>query len=1130
MGYIYPTKILFDTEMSKSVEDSNARGASGGAANASGQRLENLFAGWAAVKLLAGEAAELPWSLPHRTFLRSIACQQACEVDDVILKTSSGGTVYVQSKSGLKIGREFDKAMCQLIRQYLAPGFGDAIDDRLVIFCDRASSKIADDFRSLLERIRRSPTDHSRISSGTPGVSALVRTRGEADVLKRVRSLVNEVRAKDNCSPSTEQEFQKFLERTYITVLDLTAEEHVNPSLELLGRVVQQNRRREVWDFLRIELFNLACNRGQLNIGALWSLLNDRRLPVTVRAGQRNGDYVPILSLLAELNERSQKRHAQRYGCMDDIYIVREPLENEFLTFLKADARLFVVVGHSGVGKSSWCTHIAGTNKWDLKFLIPGEELLPTDPSLTHSVIRLLREDAENKGIHLPENHELLEWFKVSNVLFILDGFDRIPAQLRNSHRTWLSETLFELQESRIKMVVTSRPETWNLAELDLQYDTWLRYVDADSQKTLQLSQFSAGEAEQASAKLGLPALSKYRHPGMMALAARSQFHINTQPMLHCDIIDRYLGQLWMEVGRLEQVQPSVIADFVGQVAQQFLHNDEGNVEFGMIRPLVMADRRLYQALCNTDVLLASAGRVRLNPDEVSEHLQGQQLNIAQALDNIHETEGRPIRQGIIRSALAQLERQDRQAALHFVNRLVQMMKDESSKADVRLIRTLCVTAVLEFRDLTDLHNLLVAIVQTWSYPNLLLGTDPLHDLFASSRLSPMQRIELLWLIRHEEDGYAWRTKHWLTPEYAPNFVITPWQKLIRNAIAEAGEPGFRFLLQHFNSNESLNCSEANMSDLAKGLFFVAGHLAPAVALDLANEPNFPRASWMLFHLLSKNHVEGLKWLQLRLTEGSLKAERAVEVLLHMPVVEKDTYLAIARTLLTQDLPRRLARNCWQALTKANDSQGALLLVECDDLEQSELISLLSTKTGLFHTVFSRLVNRAASHQIDSAVLRSSFMVSPSTVEMLTCFSVLDENLVKLGKSISGFSSLLEHLLYEVSNWDNIPPEVARVADSLITQGTLEARRDIMYFATGHAPEAALSQEGVKLRRTVISALAEHEDDKENLHLFVRNLFTRPAHADYARRYIKLIGERYPDIKPAKADRFLRDLNKRNIG
>jgi hypothetical protein len=99
-----------------------ARGG-GGAATTGGIDYQARVGAWASVLILANSQSA-PWQLPARTRLESFVCEADRPVDDIVVRTSTGGFVFIQAKRRTDPERGMNSslgsAISQFVRQFLA--------------------------------------------------------------------------------------------------------------------------------------------------------------------------------------------------------------------------------------------------------------------------------------------------------------------------------------------------------------------------------------------------------------------------------------------------------------------------------------------------------------------------------------------------------------------------------------------------------------------------------------------------------------------------------------------------------------------------------------------------------------------------------------------------------------------------------------------------------------------------------------------------------------------------------------------------------------------------------------------------------------------------------------------------
>jgi hypothetical protein len=97
------------------------RSSSGGAASAGGSDFEARVAAWFAVAVLADSAMSPRGDLSEATRFHFVQCQSSQDVDDVLVGTSDGGSLYIQAKrtlvASVKPESEFGKTLAQMTRQ-----------------------------------------------------------------------------------------------------------------------------------------------------------------------------------------------------------------------------------------------------------------------------------------------------------------------------------------------------------------------------------------------------------------------------------------------------------------------------------------------------------------------------------------------------------------------------------------------------------------------------------------------------------------------------------------------------------------------------------------------------------------------------------------------------------------------------------------------------------------------------------------------------------------------------------------------------------------------------------------------------------------------------------------------------
>lgn len=137
------------------------RSSSGGAAAAAGMDFQHRVAAWVATLILAEKDATPPWDLPTGTTLEWFQCETEQAVDDLLVRTSAGGTVFGQIKRNLKLSRgensDLASVLDQFVRQYVGDRSLDPARDRFVLITSpRSSEPIRIHLPAVLRKLRAS--------------------------------------------------------------------------------------------------------------------------------------------------------------------------------------------------------------------------------------------------------------------------------------------------------------------------------------------------------------------------------------------------------------------------------------------------------------------------------------------------------------------------------------------------------------------------------------------------------------------------------------------------------------------------------------------------------------------------------------------------------------------------------------------------------------------------------------------------------------------------------------------------------------------------------------------------------------------------------------------------------------
>jgi hypothetical protein len=332
-------------------------GSGGGSATAGGMEFQHRVAAWLAVAILAEKGAALPWDLGSATFLEALRCESGMSVDDILVRSSQSGLLFLNAKRNLSLSRrpdsEFASAVGQFVNQFLAgknrtsqiPGFDRPLEqgrDRLILAVGPGSSApVKTHLRNILDRLRRP----------APGVT-LTTAHNNDDERNALETIVELIRTA--WQGSTNEEILELLRLLYVQEFAVEAGGAQELQARTLFRTVilqEPDQADAAWSLLSNECSRMAANRSGTDRAALQHVLDQSELPQKATFSYRP-DIVRLQQLskqtLADLNTFSEITVQNK-----TIKIVRD-CRGAFSS--AALDRSVLVVGEPGAGKSG-ATH-----------------------------------------------------------------------------------------------------------------------------------------------------------------------------------------------------------------------------------------------------------------------------------------------------------------------------------------------------------------------------------------------------------------------------------------------------------------------------------------------------------------------------------------------------------------------------------------------------------------------------------------------------------------------------------------------------------------------------------------------------------------------------------------------------
>jgi hypothetical protein len=428
----------------------------GGAATTAGTTFQEDVACYFATLILAEANAEPALALPATTRLLDIVAESAQPVDDLIIRTSEGGVVLVQTKTSLSLSDKEDSDLASAFDQFVRQSIAgveiadqtcrplDARDRLTLAVGQRAPGTISNDLLDLLDKIRSVP-DASRLADATTRLND-----SEQKTLSVIRTLVQRSWSKQhsNATPSVEDELA-ILHSVYVLPFNFAPD---GPSRvrahDLLRSVVPDpDRSGDAWRAL-IEIcraFGPRRTGGDLE----YFRKELERRGLALKAPRSFQADIDSLRTYTTSRIRYIERLAQLK--LDDTSLkIKRPVVQALLDFATDDH--CAVVGEPGAGKSGCLHDLVGvlSQKHDV-VLLTADMVKASSPTELASDLRL----APPHGLV----DVLAAWSGEATAFLVVDALDAARARM----------SLHVLCD--ILREVTERAPRWRIVASIREYD-----------------------------------------------------------------------------------------------------------------------------------------------------------------------------------------------------------------------------------------------------------------------------------------------------------------------------------------------------------------------------------------------------------------------------------------------------------------------------------------------------------------------------------------------------------------------------------------------------------------------------------------------------------------------------------
>jgi hypothetical protein len=231
-------------------------------------------------------------------------------------------------------------------------------------------------------------------------------------------------------------------------------------------------------------------------------------------------DFIEVC-LRANKNQVDQLAKTRRYE--EAVSVNRSLVEQKIEAFLQTQKPILALVGQSGTGKTFLMAHIAARAAvTEPTLLLLAQKLDFNGAGLMESMFGVLSQESHRMLMlagALPQRDGVEP--RRGDLIVLLDGLNEAPVAPQKIAQ-WLQMSVAWLKANRVRLIVTSLPETWatvgrDISSDDLYADDLAAKQDSEQPRFVPVSDFNEEEAlhaaEMYKLDLGLIEDPAFRHP-----------------------------------------------------------------------------------------------------------------------------------------------------------------------------------------------------------------------------------------------------------------------------------------------------------------------------------------------------------------------------------------------------------------------------------------------------------------------------------------------------------------------------------------------------------------------------------------------------------------------------------------
>lgn len=487
---------------------------------------------------------------------------------------------------------------------------------------------------------------------------------------------------------------------------------------------------------------------------------------------------------LCGLHIANAVRELENSGLFSRATYTPREVESQIREFINSDRKLFPLIGHTGVGKTTLLADLAErlTREGIPVALVRGFHVRADQ---TDGLAGALDSELGRQGGRCFPGLARLISALPARLVVLLDAANEIAFSHVETLLSWWSRTTNWVTQANVRLVISSRLQSWEVLKEHVVENLCFRPHESPRpsggrQETprprdgVPLGDFTANEFAQARVKYGLVGQAVgsdlSRHPFFLRVWAEVEKEptpstLPRQPTRH-DLMAAYIDTMARRVSRTLKGQYSpddvrVVLFDLGQYALQVNDNVLGRA---VVDGRLAGDRPLRNGLLAEHVLEEGPDNFRFAFDSVAEFAMSKHIDPSRLTsDQIYDLRfyGFRMLAGAIGRAVIRVEHEGQGEV---VNRVLEQVANSDRSSGTNFAKLSCVSRLLaDFHDAPRYFPVLARLVETYGAteewpPVVVVG---MRKLAFSGRLPVQDVLSLLRLAFVHDDPYRYEWGHW---------------------------------------------------------------------------------------------------------------------------------------------------------------------------------------------------------------------------------------------------------------------------------------------------------------------------------------------------------------------------------